>query len=112
MSSVILIRTDALPDMPKAVQQYVADWFRATGVLGIEVMQASTLLHFDARDYERHFRKGHGVAPGHSVELQSYTEGLGKRDLLGWLYEHAETGSVAFICTIEERHNECLIDED
>ena len=103
--SVVLVDAEKLPETPVAFQQYVAEFFRKTKVLGKEVFIASMELSFYSSRSSGH-RKGQGVAPSHSVDLMHFKEGLkGGQSLNDWM-DKAE-GKFLWRFYASERHNDC-----
>lgn len=90
MSVVIFVRTEDIPKLPGAMQQYIEDYFQPSTMLGIPVMTCKEALHWDAVSYNFFFRQKAGVGPMHNVDLQGYREGLDGEGLNTWMYKHPE----------------------
>jgi len=84
MASVMIVDAEALPNTPKAFQQYVSSYFKQRQVMGRNVYYALIKLDIDHYEYVRG-----GIAPSHMVNLTSYTEGLPKGvDLGKWIMQN------------------------
>ena len=111
MSRVVIVRCAELPKCPAAFQQYVADWFAPSSIMGIDVLKASILTFFDA--YHQSFRGRHsGVAPGHTCDTARYMEGLlNGQNLNDWI--RANYGKLVWsIHAVEDDMRGCIADGD
>lgn len=70
MAHVMIVDADRLPETPVAFQQYVARYGTSKTMLGRRVVILSIKICGDFGFRDR------GYAPGHSVDLMRYREGL------------------------------------
>lgn len=105
MGGIILVDPDKLSDTPKAFQDYVGKYFAKTKVLGREVLYASTKLGWKYDDEER-LRwnpKNKGVAPGHSVEVDCFKDGLAKGERLSdWMRKAEKRGILTQLYGVDD----------
>lgn len=96
MFSILIVDAERLNEMPLAFQLYVKDYFEWKIVLGKEVYVAMIRIDYDFAKYHRK-----GVAPGHSVDLLKYSDGLDDDPRAGtrtrpslneWIHKEVERG--------------------
>lgn len=83
---ILAVPVEHLQNTPRAFQQYVADYFAKTEIFGQPCLVAFQALSVN------HRRIVKGVAPGHSVDLMDYKEGLDGQDLGDWIRNAAKNG--------------------
>lgn len=78
MASVMIVDAERLHETPVAFQQYIERYFREDKLLGKRVFVAARFLTLSR------YQLGH--APRHSIEVDSFTEGLAKgQRLYDWM---------------------------
>jgi hypothetical protein len=108
MPSIILVKKEALPKLPIAVQKYIEDWFVEATVFGIQclVVQGWT-SHPTSNSYG--FKKKSGIAPTHSVDLmyyeRQYPEGLEGMGVGRYLSSLCGQGDVEIMSVQENTKN-------
>ena len=85
---ILVVPAEYLKNTPPAFQQYVADYFEKKEILG-----KPCLVAFQALSLNYH-RKVKGVAPGHSVDLMEYKQGLNGQSLSEWIRSEVKNGSL------------------
>lgn len=113
MSTVIIVDAAALPETPKAFQDYVGKFFSRRTILGRECFVAAQLIGWDHRDWEtiRRNPDAKGRAPGHSIEVDTFKGGLPEGvSLSQWI--HQQEGRILwFVHGVDEHRDESWLDD-